>query len=151
MIMFQMDVWNLKSALILLIKYYNIQNLCGILNEAPCIQLAQGAAKLLEVKIGGLKNSEIFSRSHNLLCLPTCFSFFSYLLYWLPSVLQPLEQHGCTIWGKLCKIFYCLYSGRGIKNGKRHLWFQIPYKVPAKCAENSFAIEVTYFTQGYSY
>ena len=50
-----MAILSLKSANTLLTRYYTIQKLWGILNEIFWIGVAQGAAKLPEVKVGGLK------------------------------------------------------------------------------------------------
>ena len=46
---------DLKSAATLLTRYYAIQKLLGPSNEILCINVAQGAAKLQEFKVGGLK------------------------------------------------------------------------------------------------
>ena len=45
--------------------YHKLQNLCGISNEILFILVAQGAAKLLKVKVEGLKKNEKRGRSHN--------------------------------------------------------------------------------------
>ena len=46
---------DLKSVATLLTRYYAIQKLLGLSNEILSINVAQGAAKLQEVKVGGLK------------------------------------------------------------------------------------------------
>ena len=40
-----MEITDLKSAAMLLTRYYTIQNLRGTSNDILCIQVAQGAAK----------------------------------------------------------------------------------------------------------
>ena len=52
-----MEISDLKSAATLLPKHYTISNLLGISNEMLGILVAQGTAKLLKVKFGGLKKS----------------------------------------------------------------------------------------------
>ena len=46
----------LKSAIVLLTRYYAIQNSWGLSNEILCILSAQGAAMLPKIKLEGKKN-----------------------------------------------------------------------------------------------
>jgi len=52
---FLWEILNLKSAMTFLTKYDTFQNLWVFINEVLCICVAQGAAKLPEVKVGGPK------------------------------------------------------------------------------------------------
>ena len=56
-----MKVSDLKSAAILLDKYFTIEKLWGPSNEKLCIGVAKGATKLLEVKVGGPKKMQFFT------------------------------------------------------------------------------------------
>ena len=51
-----MGITDLKKPAALLTKCYNIQNLRALSYGILCIHMAQGAAKLPEVKINGPKN-----------------------------------------------------------------------------------------------
>ena len=56
---------DLKNVATLLTRYYAIQKLLGLSNEILFINVAQGAAKLQEVKVGGLKKTALCMRSEN--------------------------------------------------------------------------------------
>ena len=53
--LFWVEISDPKSAAPLLTRYYSIQNLWGISNDILCMFIAQGAAKLPEVKVESLK------------------------------------------------------------------------------------------------
>ena len=50
-----MEISDLKSTVMLLIRYYTVQKSKGLSNEILSISAAQGAAKLQEVKVGSLE------------------------------------------------------------------------------------------------
>ena len=52
-----MEISDLNSAATILTRY-NIQKFLGLLDEILCIRVAQGAAKLQEVIVGGTKESK---------------------------------------------------------------------------------------------
>ena len=60
-----MEISDLKRAAMLLIIYNTIQKMQGLSDETLYICVAQGAAKLQEVKVGGKKKDEKSGRTHN--------------------------------------------------------------------------------------
>ena len=54
-----MENSDLKNDNLLLTRYFTIQKMWGLSNEILCNRVAQGAAKLLEVKVGCLKKPDI--------------------------------------------------------------------------------------------
>ena len=59
----RVNLANLNAATLLTKKQKSIASISGLSNEILCILVAQGAAKLWRVKVGGQKNMTIWLRS----------------------------------------------------------------------------------------